>query len=203
MGKNNIKRIILTREQLNEVLKETTTTVQINTTGNTIPAITNAVTQNQPEINSASKYGDVDLHISNQNANGSNDSAPTQHVNVGRGENIQQAIQQQVNPDVPGDIDVSGDGISEHKCFSKRQIEEARLKKIHESHKMTKKELQENFNEEENKIEIDPKNKGKFNATKKRTGKSTEELTHSKNPLTRKRANFAKMAKRNWKPLEK
>lgn len=54
----------------------------------------------------------------------------------------------------------------------------------------------------ENKIEINPKNKGKFNATKKKTGKSTEELTHSKNPLTRKRAMFAKMAKRNWEPLK-
>ena len=52
-------------------------------------------------------------------------------------------------------------------------------------------------------IQIDPKNKGKFTATKKRTGKSTEELTHSKNPLTRKRANFARMAKRGWKPLKK
>lgn len=51
-------------------------------------------------------------------------------------------------------------------------------------------------------IHIDPKNKGKFNATKERTGKSTEELTHSKNPLTRKRANFARMAKRGWKPLK-
>lgn len=43
-------------------------------------------------------------------------------------------------------------------------------------------------------IHIDPKNKGKFNALKKRTGKSTEELTHSKNPLTRKRAIFAQNA---------
>jgi hypothetical protein len=51
-------------------------------------------------------------------------------------------------------------------------------------------------------IEIKPENKGKFTATKKATGKSTEELTHSKNPLTRKRANFAKMAKRGWKPLK-
>lgn len=51
-------------------------------------------------------------------------------------------------------------------------------------------------------ININPENKGKFNATKKRTGKSTEELTHSKNPLTRKRANFARMAKRGWKPLK-
>ncbi len=52
-------------------------------------------------------------------------------------------------------------------------------------------------------IDIKPENKGKFTATKKATGKSTEELTHSKNPLTRKRANFAKMAKRGWKPLKK
>ena len=52
-------------------------------------------------------------------------------------------------------------------------------------------------------IHIKKKNKGKFNALKKKTGKSTEELTHSKNPLTRKRANFARMAKRGWKPLKK
>lgn len=45
-------------------------------------------------------------------------------------------------------------------------------------------------------IHINPKNKGKFNALKKRTGKSTEELTHSKNPLTRKRAIFAQNAKK-------
>ena len=40
-------------------------------------------------------------------------------------------------------------------------------------------------------IYINPANKGKFNATKKRTGKTTEQLAHSKNPLTRKRAIFA------------
>lgn len=45
-------------------------------------------------------------------------------------------------------------------------------------------------------IHINPANKGKFNATKKRTGKTTEELTHSKNPLTRKRAIFAQNARR-------
>ena len=45
-------------------------------------------------------------------------------------------------------------------------------------------------------IHIKPENKGKFTKTKKRTGKSTEELTHSKNPLTRKRAIFAQNAKK-------
>lgn len=47
-------------------------------------------------------------------------------------------------------------------------------------------------------IHINPANRGKFNATKKRTGKTTEELTHSKNPLTRKRAIFAQNAS-YWK----
>ena len=43
-------------------------------------------------------------------------------------------------------------------------------------------------------IKINPENIGKFTATKKRTGKSTEELTQSDNPLTKKRAVFAKNA---------
>jgi hypothetical protein len=47
-------------------------------------------------------------------------------------------------------------------------------------------------------ININPANKGKFTATKKKTGKSTEELTHSPNALTRKRAIFAQNAKK-WK----
>lgn len=47
-------------------------------------------------------------------------------------------------------------------------------------------------------IHIKKENRGKFTETKKRTGKTTEELTHSKNPITRKRAIFAQNA-RKWK----
>lgn len=47
-------------------------------------------------------------------------------------------------------------------------------------------------------IHINSANKGKFNATKKATGKTTEELTHSSNPVTKKRAIFAQNSKR-WK----
>lgn len=46
-------------------------------------------------------------------------------------------------------------------------------------------------------IHIKPENRGKFTETKRRTGKTTEELTHSKNPITRKRAIFAQNA-RKW-----
>lgn len=49
----------------------------------------------------------------------------------------------------------------------------------------------ESFDHGKSGIHINPANRGKFNATKKRTGKTTKELTHSKNPLTRKRAIFA------------
>lgn len=45
-------------------------------------------------------------------------------------------------------------------------------------------------------IHINPANRGKFTATKKRTGKSTAQLTHSKNPITKKRAIFAQNAKK-------
>lgn len=78
----------------------------------------------------------------------------------------------------------------------KAVVKEAAISLIQE---YTKKQMDKKVDES---IDIDPKNKGKFTATKKATGKSTEELCHSKNPLTRKRANFAKMAKRHWKPLK-
>jgi hypothetical protein len=45
-------------------------------------------------------------------------------------------------------------------------------------------------------IHIKKENKGKFNALKKKTGKTTEQLKHSSNPLTRKRATFAANAKK-------
>lgn len=47
-------------------------------------------------------------------------------------------------------------------------------------------------------IHIKPENRGKFTETMRRTGKSAEELSHSSNPLTRKRAIFALNA-RKWK----
>lgn len=89
----------------------------------------------------------------------------------------------------------------------KQVVKEAAISLIQEyTQKQANTEVNQNVirnkQEVDESIDIDPKNKGKFTATKKATGKSTEELTHSKNPLTRKRANFAKMAKRGWKPLK-
>ena len=51
-------------------------------------------------------------------------------------------------------------------------------------------------------IHIKKANKGKFTATKKHTGKTTAELTHSSNPVTKKRAVFAQNAKK-WNHSKK
>lgn len=61
----------------------------------------------------------------------------------------------------------------------------------------------ERFMSEESGIHINPENKGRFTETQKETGKSTSELLHSKNPKTRQRANFARMARRHFEPLKK
>lgn len=45
-------------------------------------------------------------------------------------------------------------------------------------------------------IKIKKANKGKFTAYKKRTGKTTSEALHSKNPHVRQMANFARNAKK-------
>lgn len=45
-------------------------------------------------------------------------------------------------------------------------------------------------------IHIKAKNKGKFTAYKKRTGKTTTQALHSKSPSVRRMANFARNAKK-------
>ena len=145
-----MKKIVINTKQLKRCLNEANNVnVGISTTASTIPGIMNAVTQNQGDIDSASKIGDPVLHISNPNSQiGSDDNALTQHVEVNKGDTVANAIQNQLNPAATGnggDIEVSGDGISERR-FSKKAIEEARLKKMRaEGTVLTKKQLRDSF----------------------------------------------------------
>jgi hypothetical protein len=87
------------------------------------------------------------------------------------------------------------------KSLLQQQVNEGRVLEMTEEELRTivsegAKEAYTRIKEGKSGIHIDPENKGKFTATKERTGKSTEELTHSKNPLTRKRAIFAQNAKK-------
>ena len=80
---------------------------------------------------------------------GSNDNQITQHVEVGADETPEQAMAAQLNPNATSngtDIEVSGDGLREGTVFKKREIEEARLRKMKlEGRVMTKKQLRESF----------------------------------------------------------
>ena len=145
-----MKRIIISSKQLSCLNEENNVNVSLQTTGSSIPAMVNAVTQNKPDISQASKIGDPIVHISNPNAqNGSNDNQMTQHVEVGKGETIEKAMQNQLNPtatSLGGDVEISGDGIYETKAYRKKDIEEARLMNMrNEGRVMTKKQLRESF----------------------------------------------------------
>lgn len=145
-----MKKLIITSEQLHCLEEENNVNLSLNAKSNDIPAFTNAVTQNKPDITAAGKMGDPIIHISNPNSqNGSNDSSITQHVEVDKGESIEDAMSQQLNPTATsagGDVEVSGDGVYEGKAFSKKVIEEARLKKMKaEGRVLTKKQLRESF----------------------------------------------------------
>lgn len=76
------------------------------------------------------------------------------------------------------------------------------LPRLYEDTGVVNRNLLDLLNKEKRKyggtIHIKPENRGKFNATKARTGKTTEELTHSSNPVTKKRAVFAQNAAK-WK----
>ena len=146
-----MKRIIINTYQLDRCLnEENNVNVGLHSTANTIAGMVNTVTQNRADINQASKLGDPVIHISNPNSqNGSDDSKLTQHVEVGQGDTIERAMQNQLNPAATGtggDVEISGDGISETKSYSKKDIEEARLKRMRtEGRVMTKKQLRESF----------------------------------------------------------
>ena len=145
-----MKRMIINARQLSCLNEENNVNIGLQTTANTIPSMVNTVTQNKADINQASKVGDPVIHISNPNSqNGSNDNALTQHVEVEKGDTIERAMQNQLNPAATGtggDVEISGDGISESKSFSKKDIEKARLAKMkNEGTVLTKKQLRESF----------------------------------------------------------
>ena len=126
-------KVVLKKKQFKKLNEENNVNVSLNSTGNNITAMANAVTQNKPDIMAAGKMGDPILHISNPNSqNGSNDNSITQHVEVGQGESIEGAMEKQLNPTATstgGDVEVSGDGLKEVARYTQRQVDEARLRR--------------------------------------------------------------------------
>lgn len=139
-------KIIITRNQLRK-LNEDVVNIGAKAKNNSVSDFVNTVgdVNTQNDINKAGRVGDVNLTISGPDTD---DSQPTQIVNVAPGETPQQAIQNQANNDLikKGSIVVQGDGFGESKVFSKKMVEEARLDSMKKTGKvMSKKEMRESF----------------------------------------------------------
>ena len=92
-------------------------------------------------------------------------------------------------PDVIGTAERSSKPVPEQKPSDKINYLKEKSEADKLKDKFKKKELKKG-----GEIHIKKENVGKFTKTKQVTDKTTEELTHSKNPLTRKRAIFAQNA---------
>ena len=77
---------------------------------------------------------------------------PRQEINVGAGDTVQNAIAKQGNNELlqqGGSMQITGDGFGESKIYSKKMVEEARLKNMYnESKVFTKKQMNEKILDE-------------------------------------------------------
>jgi hypothetical protein len=87
-------------------------------------------TNTTSDIQKAKVAGDVNLVISGPK---SNDNQPTQAVNVAAGQTVSDAIGDQANDDLirnGGKVAITGDGLGESHVFTKKTLEEVRLRNL-------------------------------------------------------------------------
>lgn len=158
----NTKKIILTNQQLYEVLRrvknsvneaEQNINISVPTTGNTTAAKIDAVNKNQSQINQASQKGNPIIHADNFAQNGTDDSKAARVVTVATGQDVADAIRTQL----PTGVDnaptvITGPGLQERRSLTKREIEEVRKLNFaalsENSQLFTKKQLDEAFENE-------------------------------------------------------
>lgn len=149
----NIKRIILTRQQLNEVLKEDgsqTLKFTMPKGGNTSQVLSSPEAQRAIQ-KAQGIFGNSNITAQVQPDEGPSDVTFVSPTPTGGGNGANNvntaddtaAVEHGCNVE----YDVSNTA-SESRTFSKKQIEEARLKKIQEGFKFTKKQLKESFVDE-------------------------------------------------------
>ena len=128
-----MKKIVINPNQFRYCVNEqNTVNIGLSRTGDTIDSVTKAVTDNHEDITKADNFGNPVLNITNPS--NTNDDVPESYVDVPKNTDIGSAIRKQVNPSLlsaGGKIKVGGDGVGsvgEAKVFSKKQIEEARIR---------------------------------------------------------------------------
>lgn len=127
-----MKKIFVTESQFERLCEENTVNITAQAKGNDLSSFSNAATDTTTvsDINKAKSAGDVNLVISGPNAS---DDAPQQEINVAAGDTVQNAIATQGNSALlqqGGKMKITGDGFGESKIYTKKTIEEARLKRM-------------------------------------------------------------------------
>ena len=143
--------MIITRSQLKALNEENTINISTMAKDNSLNSFATAAadTHTQSDIQRAKTAGDVNLVI---NGPKTSDNMPRQEINVGAGDTVQNAIAKQGNNELlqqGGSMQITGDGFGESKIYSKKMVEEARLKNMYnESKVFTKKQMNEKILDE-------------------------------------------------------
>ena len=143
--------MIITRSQLKALNEENTINISTMAKDNSLNSFSTAAadTHTQSDIQKAKTAGDVNLVI---NGPKTSDNMPRQEINVGAGDTVQNAIAKQGNNELlqqGGSMQITGDGFGESKIYSKKMVEEARLKNMYnESKVFTKKQMNEKILDE-------------------------------------------------------
>lgn len=127
-----MRKIFVTESQFERLCEENTVNITAQAKGNDLGSFSNAATNSDTvsDINKAKSAGDVNLVISGPNAT---DDAPQQEINVAAGDTVQNAIATQGNAALlqqGGKMKITGDGFGESKVYSKKAIDEARLRRM-------------------------------------------------------------------------
>lgn len=143
--------MIITRSQLKALNEENTINISTMAKDNNLNSFSTAAadTHTQSDIQKAKTAGDVNLVI---NGPKTSDNMPRQEINVGAGDTVQNAIAKQGNNELlqqGGSMQITGDGFGESKIYSKKMVEEARLKNMYNESKIfTKKQINEEILDE-------------------------------------------------------
>lgn len=143
-----MKKIIITNKHLRKINEENSVNISAQAKDNSLSSFSTAATDTNTtsDIQKASVAGDVNLMVSGPKTD---DTQPTQVVNVAAGDTVQNALLNQGNDELirnGSSVKITGDGLGESYVFTKKTIKEARLAKMKKDGKIyTKKELLENM----------------------------------------------------------
>jgi hypothetical protein len=143
-----MRKIIINNNHLRHLYEENSVNIATQAKDNNLSSFVNVASNSntQSDIQKASVAGDVNLVV---NGPKTNDSQPTQQINVAAGDTLQNALTTQANDELirnGGSVKITGDGLGETIVFTKKQLKEVRLANIKKNGRvLSKKDLIKTF----------------------------------------------------------